>query len=69
MVSVHYELEKKEYEKLSFGVRLSHDLREIKTKNSIFEDKNEVYARGGRYKNAELSSVGFASNSQKKYLP
>ncbi len=23
-------------------------------------DKNEVYARGGRYKNAELSSVGFA---------
>ena len=23
-------------------------------------DKNEVYARGGRYKNAELTSVGFA---------
>lgn len=23
-------------------------------------DKNEVYARGGRYKNSELSSVGFA---------
>ncbi|QOY54505.1 ATP phosphoribosyltransferase regulatory subunit [Candidatus Sulfurimonas marisnigri] len=23
-------------------------------------DKNEVYARGGRYKNAEISSVGFA---------
>jgi len=23
-------------------------------------DKNEVYARGGRYKNADLTSVGFA---------
>ena len=23
-------------------------------------DKNQVYAQGGRYKNSELSSVGFA---------
>lgn len=42
-MSMHYHLEIEEYKELPLWVRLAHDLREIKTKNKIFEDKNLIY--------------------------